>query len=396
MAVLARSLLSVALLSLLLSSGLVVIANVAAAAPSGGSLGQSAAAVSLSTTTTVRSSQTQTDTQTQTATETQTSTSFQTQTATQTLTVASTQTPTTATQTQISTTTQAQTVTATQTQVVTDTQIQTATQTQTDTVTGTNTAILITQTQTATATQTFGTATQIQTVTATQTKTATQTESATQTQTGATQTLTLTQTQTDTDTQTQEWTATQTQTNTQTQTTATTLTQTATKSAVVVRQGIQLIVNLPGRSTTATLSGCSVSPTRIAADGAVQTVTAEAGCAITVQLLSDASTRYVDSSGASTFTIATCPSGDCPNAVVRLSQEFHLVVNAEVKGLPTEHRLQGWFLAGSEIVITLSPIPGYKFEGWVSNSASIHISSPTKLSTALRIDSAGTVTAKFG
>lgn len=82
--------------------------------------------------------------------------------------------------------------------------------------------------------------------------------------------------------------------------------------SVPVTQPITITVDNSGTQSTFTLSGCSVSPTTIATDGAAHNFTADPSCTITITVSSDqANTRYRFSGGSTTTTVNTCASGTC-------------------------------------------------------------------------------------
>lgn len=82
---------------------------------------------------------------------------------------------------------------------------------------------------------------------------------------------------------------------------------------VNVVETIQLTVANTGPSAQITLSGCSVSPTSILADGTPYTFTASSGCSGIVASLppAGASTRYLTAGGQNSITIGSCSSSSC-------------------------------------------------------------------------------------
>lgn len=80
-----------------------------------------------------------------------------------------------------------------------------------------------------------------------------------------------------------------------------------------VNEEIQVVVADSAPSATLTLSGCSVSPTSVVANGTAQTFQAASGCSpITVDLPPPgANARYVTSSGTSSLSIGACAASSC-------------------------------------------------------------------------------------
>ena len=106
-----------------------------------------------------------------------------------------------------------------------------------------------------------------------------------------------------------------------------------TVTILIVSQPVQIEVAEGAQAAIVTLSGCSVSPASITANGAAQTVRAASSCTITASLPSTDNTRYESSAGTSSLPIPTCTSpGTCPtySAVIfyQLSEQFaYAVVN---------------------------------------------------------------------
>lgn len=81
----------------------------------------------------------------------------------------------------------------------------------------------------------------------------------------------------------------------------------------IVNRYLQFTVDNAGPSVSIALSGCSVSPTSVIANGTAQIVHADPGCGpITAALpVSMGSTRYVGPSGVNSFAISSCSSSSC-------------------------------------------------------------------------------------
>lgn len=80
-----------------------------------------------------------------------------------------------------------------------------------------------------------------------------------------------------------------------------------------VNEEIQITVANGGPYTPVALSGCSVSPTTIQADGQAQTFSASSGCTGIVVTLppAQAYSRYLTSTGQTSLTIGACSSNSC-------------------------------------------------------------------------------------
>jgi branched-chain amino acid transport system substrate-binding protein len=161
-----------------------------------------------------------------------------------------------------------------------------------------------------------------------------------------------------------------------------------------VKQPIKLTVVAPGVSATATLSGCSVSPTSVILNGAVQYVWAKKGCTITVTLPHTSKTRYVGPGSKSSLSITTCSSLVCSTYSAAIHEQF-LVTVVRV-GLGTiSPSGNNWYNAGSTIGIKAIPLSGHTFKKWSSSTTLIKIASPTAKITTAKISGAGTITATF-
>lgn len=81
----------------------------------------------------------------------------------------------------------------------------------------------------------------------------------------------------------------------------------------IVSRYLQFTVDNAGPPVSIALSGCSVSPTSVTANGTAQIVHADPGCGpITATLpVSVGSTRYVGPSGVTSFAINSCSSSSC-------------------------------------------------------------------------------------
>jgi hypothetical protein len=165
-----------------------------------------------------------------------------------------------------------------------------------------------------------------------------------------------------------------------------------------VDQPIKLTVASLGKSTTVTLSGCSVSPTSISANGVAHVVKAKPDCTITVHLPVGSTTRYVSSpNGAvTTLPIKTCASSTCPTASHTVYQEFKVVFAVKPLGHGTTIPSGiNWYDKGYTRTIKANPAMGHRFIKWSSSTALTIIPNPTKATTTATIDGAGTITATF-
>jgi hypothetical protein len=81
-----------------------------------------------------------------------------------------------------------------------------------------------------------------------------------------------------------------------------------------INEKIQITVANSGPVTSVALSGCSVSPTTVQADGAPHLLQADSGCSGIVAALppAGANTRYLTATGKDTLTVASCSSSSCP------------------------------------------------------------------------------------
>lgn len=106
----------------------------------------------------------------------------------------------------------------------------------------------------------------------------------------------------------------------------------AATSPAFVGQPIKLTVAESGTPATVNLSGCSVHPTSITANGATRTVLATPGCIITATLPSTSNTRYISSGGASSLSFKTCSSGTCPSFSATIYHQLLISVSYGVRG----------------------------------------------------------------
>ena len=110
-----------------------------------------------------------------------------------------------------------------------------------------------------------------------------------------------------------------------------------------VNELLQIAVANSGPATTVTLSGCSVSPTSIPADGLPHSFQASSGCSpITVTLPpATTNTRYATSGGGNSFTIGSCSSTSC--------QTFSATIYFQVQNgyQATPKNPSSWSSAGS-------------------------------------------------
>jgi List-Bact-rpt repeat protein len=83
--------------------------------------------------------------------------------------------------------------------------------------------------------------------------------------------------------------------------------------SAVVNRYVQFTVDNSAPPATITLSGCSVSPTTVAANGTAEMIRSDPGCGpITATLpTSSGSTRYVGPGGANSLAIGSCSSSSC-------------------------------------------------------------------------------------
>ncbi|MGD1054482.1 MAG: hypothetical protein ABR867_00150 [Nitrososphaerales archaeon] len=112
--------------------------------------------------------------------------------------------------------------------------------------------------------------------------------------------------------------------------------------ALRVSQPIKLTVAESGLPATVKLSGCSVSPTSITANGTPQTVQVDSGCTIIVRLPSTSNARYVNSMGTSSLSINTCLMGTCPTYSRIIYHQFrvsvsYIVIGGGTPAAPTFH-----------------------------------------------------------
>jgi hypothetical protein len=177
----------------------------------------------------------------------------------------------------------------------------------------------------------------------------------------------------------------------------TTFTLTVNPSApTTVNQPITLTLAAGSPTTTATLSGCSVSPTSLAGDGAAHTVTATASCTITITLpAGTAQLRYVNPSNGSTYSLTTCASGTCAGASFAYYLQFNVTFASNpAGGGTTTPSGQVWMYYGNTS-ISASANSGYSFSSWVSNTSAITFSSPSSTSTNASVTGFGLITAQF-
>lgn len=142
-----------------------------------------------------------------------------------------------------------------------------------------------------------------------------------------------------------------------------------------VSQPIQLTVAESGPSATVKLSGCSVSPTSIAANGVAQTVQAAPGCTITGILPSTNNTRYEGSGGVSSLSIETCSSpGTCPTHSATIYCQFSYTLSYSVAGggIPAAPTLTSTQF-GTAYTPTLTTLAT---SYWLDNSASWSVTNP--------------------
>lgn len=123
--------------------------------------------------------------------------------------------------------------------------------------------------------------------------------------------------------------------------------------ALRVSQPIKLTVAESGLPATVELSGCSVSPTSITANGTPQTVQADSGCIIIVRLPSTSNTRYVNSMGTSSLSISTCLMDTCPTYSRMVYHQFRVSVSYGVigGGTPTAPTFHYKTLGASKSVV---------------------------------------------
>ena len=92
-----------------------------------------------------------------------------------------------------------------------------------------------------------------------------------------------------------------------------------------VQETIQITVSNSGPATDVTLSGCSVSPNTITADGTPHDFTASSACTGIVVTLrpGGANTRYLTASAQSSLTIPSCSSNSCQAFSATIYYQLH-------------------------------------------------------------------------
>lgn len=116
-------------------------------------------------------------------------------------------------------------------------------------------------------------------------------------------------------------------------------------NAIVTRY-VQFTVDNSGPATSVTLSGCSVSPTSVVANGTAQIVHSDPGCGpITAALpVSTGSTRYVGPGGVNSFAIGSCSSSSCQVFTATIYYQLQNIYQA------TPYHPSAWTSSGSVTV----------------------------------------------
>jgi hypothetical protein len=111
----------------------------------------------------------------------------------------------------------------------------------------------------------------------------------------------------------------------------------------IVNRYLQFTVDNSGPPATLTLTGCSVTPTSVVANGTAQIVHSDPGCGpITATLPSyTGGTRYVGPAGVNSFTIAGCSSGSCQVFAATIYYQLQNIYQA------TPYYPSSWTASGS-------------------------------------------------
>jgi hypothetical protein len=144
--------------------------------------------------------------------------------------------------------------------------------------------------------------------------------------------------------------------------------------AANINATIQITVADGAPTTSVTLSGCSVSPSAIPADGNPHSFQASSGCTITVTLPSPgASFRYLTATGQNSLTIGSCTSSSCQAFSAPIYGQFQNEYQASPKspavwGAPGSIGVTGTALGlASQPICTITVSTGsggFSCQGW--------------------------------